>query len=296
MLCQERSQLIDTPRMNSIHIAENKHLRANVFPLHHHSVNELLYIIGGRGELILEGIRVPVRKSDLIIVKSNEEHVMIDEPADLLHLYCIHFSDEVLNDQQGRRVLIQFIKELDLDSRIIPTFDHPDFYLIPQYFREILLEQNNRTEEARLLMKLNLAEVLIRIKRALCSRTSQTVSCLKFPSSTERSVLRVIQYLEKNYDRNLPIEELAAMVPLGTRQFTRIFKKLTNKNIKEYTQELRINEAKRLLLTRQKEIKAVSSEVGFEDLSHFYRVFKKFTGTTPKNYVSSSHAVCLATY
>jgi two-component system response regulator YesN len=83
----------------------------------------------------------------------------------------------------------------------------------------------------------------------------------------------------------LHLDELALRVPLGTRQFTRIFSKLTNKHFKEYIQELRINEAKRLLSSGQKEIKSVCFEVGFEDLSHFYRVFRKLTGTTPKNYV-----------
>jgi len=98
--------------------------------------------------------------------------------------------------------------------------------------------------------------------------------------------------MEKNYYRNLALEELAAMAPLGVRQFSRIFKKLTNMNFKEYLQDLRINEAKRLLSTRQRGIKSISFEVGFEDLSHFYRVFRKFTGTTPKNYIMNSRILC----
>ena len=80
---------------------------------------------------------------------------------------------------------------------------------------------------------------------------------------------------------------MADMVPLGARQFIRIFNKLTNKRFKEYLQELRINEALRLLATHQKEIKSTCFEVGFEDLSHFYKVFRKYTGTTPKKYLMS---------
>src|SRR5262245_7461237 len=117
MLYRGKSTLMDTPAMASFCIAENKHLRANAFPLHYHRVNELFYIIDGKGELILEDLRQPVKKSDLILVRSNEDHVILDEPQDLLHLYCIHFSDEVLNDQPGGSVLTQFLAELELDKR-----------------------------------------------------------------------------------------------------------------------------------------------------------------------------------
>jgi transcriptional regulator GlxA family with amidase domain len=175
-----------------------------------------------------------------------------------------------------------------LKKRIITTINNPDFYRIPQYFREMMFEQNNQTEESHLLMRLLFTEMLIRIRRFVHSDTAQQAPSTSGLSPTEKSVLRVINYMEKNFYRNTSLEELASMVPLGTRQFIRIFQKLTNMNFKEYLQELRINEAKKLLATRQKEIKSVCFEVGFEDLSHFYRVFRKFTGTTPKNYVVGS--------
>ena len=134
-------------------------------------------------------------------------------------------------------------------------------------------------------MRLIFTEMLIKIKRYIRFNRDYPASATEALSPTERSVLNVIRYIESNYYKNLQLEDLASRVPLGTRQFTRIFNKLTNKHIKEYIQELRINEAKRLLSSGQKEIKSVCFEVGFEDLSHFYRVFRKLTGTTPKNYV-----------
>jgi AraC-like DNA-binding protein len=273
--------------MASFYIAENKHLRANLFPMHYHSVNELFYIIDGKGELVLEDTRLPVKKSDLILIRSNENHAIMDEPADLLHLYCVYFSDDVLNYHEATR-LLPFIEGLDLDSRIISTVNNPDFHRTPQYLREMMFEQNNQTEESPLLMRLILTEMLIRIKRYLTYDPQQVMQHPNPLSPTERAVQGVIHYMEKNYYRNLLLEELAGMVPLGTRQFIRIFKKLTNMHFKEYLQELRIQEAKRLLATQEKEIKSVCFEVGFEDLSHFYRVFRKYTGTTPKNYVTGS--------
>ena len=285
------AKLIDPPQISTFWIEENKHLRANRFPLHYHSVNELLYIIDGKGEFILEGLRLPVNKYDLILVRSNETHVIIDEPSDLLHLYCVYFSDELLNDQSGGNFLSRFINELDEKQRVIPTIYNPSFFRLPQFLREIMFEQNNPTEDSPLLMRLVFIEMLIRIKRFIQANMGPSIFEPDSLSPTERSVLSVIQYMEKNYYRNLVLEELADMVPLGIRQFTRIFKKLTNMNFKEYTQELKINEAKRLLSTRQKGIKSVCFDVGFEDLSYFYRVFRKRTGTTPKNYAMNSRAL-----
>ena len=279
------SRLIDSPDIASFHIAENKHLRANVFPMHYHRVNELFYILDGKGELILEDVRLPIKKSDLILVRPNEDHAFMDRPGELLHLYCVYFSDDALNYRHGDNTLISFLGELGHASRIISTQDSPSFYDIARYFREILFEQNNPSAESHLLMRLLFTEMLIKIKRFIESNRSDRDPAADALSPTERAVLNVVRYVESNYYRNLNLEELAARVPLGTRQFTRIFHKLTGKHVKEYVQELRINEAKRLLSSRQKEIKSVCFEVGFEDLSHFYRVFRKLTGTTPKSYV-----------
>lgn len=283
------SKLIDIPGNAPFYIAENKHIRADVFPLHHHRVNELFYILDGKGEVILNDVRMPVGKSDLILIKANEDHAFVDDEEDLLHLYCVYFSDSILTYQQDDNSLIEFVHGLAINERVISTHSNPDSYDIPRYFRRIMFEQNNRTEESELLMRLVFTEMLIRIKRLIAFERNESLSGagLGSLSPTERSVLGVIRYMEKNYFRNLLLEELATMVPLGTRQFIRIFNKLTNKHFKEYMQELRINEAKRLLSTGRKEIKSVCFEVGFEDLSHFYRVFRKFTGTTPKNYVMS---------
>jgi len=291
MYHRRAAKLIDPPQISSFWIEENKHLHANRFPLHYHRVNELLYIIDGKGEFNLEGLRLPIKKYDLILVRSNENHVILDDPPELLHLYCIYFSDEMLNDPHGGNLLSRFINELEENQRVISTLYHPSFLQLPLYLREILFEQNNPTEDSLLLMKLIFVEILIRVKRFIHSNMGSSVFETDSLSPTERSVLGVIQYMEKNYYRNLVLEELADMVPLGTRQFTRIFKKLTRMNFKEFTQELKINEAKRLLSKRQKGIKSVCFEVGFEDLSHFYRVFRKFTGTTPKNYAMNTRVL-----
>lgn len=279
------SRLIDSPDIASFHIAENKHLRANVFPLHYHRVNELFYILDGKGELLLEDVRLPIKKSDLILIRPHEDHAFMDQPGELLHLYCVYFSDDALDYQRGDNTLIKFVQEMDRASRIISTQDSPNFYDIPRHFREIMFEQNHPTAESHLLMRLIFTEMLIKIKRFIEFNRSYPAPATDALSPTERSVMNVVRYVESNYYRNLNLEELASRVPLGTRQFTRIFNRLTNKHFKEYIQELRINEAKRLLSSRQKEIKSVCFEVGFEDLSHFYRVFRKLTGTTPKNYV-----------
>ena len=63
-----------------------------------------------------------------------------------------------------------------------------------------------------------------------------------------------------------------------------LFKKSTGSSFKEYLNMVRIEESKRLLSNTDFSIIDIAIAVGFEDQSYFSKVFKKFTGLTPKQF------------
>ncbi len=64
----------------------------------------------------------------------------------------------------------------------------------------------------------------------------------------------------------------------------RRFKAATGRTLIEHVQDLRIEEAKRLLETGTKPAEEVSAEVGYEESAFFRRLFKRLTGVTPGQY------------
>ncbi len=96
-----------------------------------------------------------------------------------------------------------------------------------------------------------------------------------------------IKYLEKNWNRDIKISEVAARCGVSETYFRRLFVKWAGVSPVEYRNTLRISHAKALLSRRSASIAEVAYAVGFDDQFYFSRIFKKLVGISPKDYRTS---------
>jgi AraC-like DNA-binding protein len=94
----------------------------------------------------------------------------------------------------------------------------------------------------------------------------------------------VIDYINRNAAKPLVVTELAAIAGMNYNGFSAGFHCAFGVSPKQYICKRRINMAKTLLLTSDMTIKQISSQVGYDNEFFFYRLFKKYTGQTPKYY------------
>ena len=92
------------------------------------------------------------------------------------------------------------------------------------------------------------------------------------------------EYLKQHYRESSVIVQVVDQTNIPERTFKRRFKTATGTTLIEYVQNLRIEEAKRLLETGQMPVDEISIEAGYEDASFFRRLFKRLTGLTPSQY------------
>ena len=97
-------------------------------------------------------------------------------------------------------------------------------------------------------------------------------------------VRRSEEWLAENFQDSRAIANVVAISGLPERTFKRRFRNATGSTLKDYLQNLRIEEAKRLLETSRAPIEEISWASGYEDVSFFRRVFKRLTGMTPAAY------------
>ncbi|MBV0933498.1 helix-turn-helix transcriptional regulator [Marinobacterium weihaiense] len=99
-----------------------------------------------------------------------------------------------------------------------------------------------------------------------------------------RSVHPALSYMQLHLGERINEEQLAGFCNLRPLQFSRQFKKAYGVTFQEMLQQLRIQEATRLLANPELQILDVALTVGYRDHSYFCRVFKKYLGVTPKTY------------
>ena len=82
----------------------------------------------------------------------------------------------------------------------------------------------------------------------------------------------------------MKISEVAAIVSLSESAFSHYFKKRTFKSFSQFVNELRVGYASRLLIETDKTISEAAFESGFNNISHFNRLFKEITTKGPFEY------------
>lgn len=100
-------------------------------------------------------------------------------------------------------------------------------------------------------------------------------------------IQKAITYIRINKQEKVSLDDVASHVFLSPSHFCRVFKTETGENFNDCVNRIRIEEAKRLLLTDQVAMKDLADILGFDGQSYFSKVFKKSTGITPSKYRES---------
>jgi len=101
------------------------------------------------------------------------------------------------------------------------------------------------------------------------------------------TIYKALDYIKRNFNKRITLEEVAGQVYLNPSYFSKIFKSEMKTTFVSYVNKIRIHAAKNLLSDISIPLTDISCMVGFEDQSYFTKVFKKATGVTPGKYRES---------
>ena len=132
--------------------------------------------------------------------------------------------------------------------------------------------------EAELLAPLVRDEILIRLLRGPMGR--RVVEIGRAGSRLQR-VANAVSWLRANFDQPANIEELAKLVNMSVTSFHRQFKAVTGMSPLQYQKTLRLQEARRLMLTTMLDVGTAGRRVGYVSPSQFSREYGRFFGTAP---------------
>lgn len=104
-------------------------------------------------------------------------------------------------------------------------------------------------------------------------------------AQSREAVRRSIDGLHRLDAAAVNVDVLARQANIGTRQYTHLFRQLTGQSPLDYITELRLNEAKKKLLTSNESLQQIAQSAGFKDVYYFSRRFKQLVGQSPRQYV-----------
>jgi AraC-like DNA-binding protein len=132
--------------------------------------------------------------------------------------------------------------------------------------------------DADLLAPLVVDEILIRLLR---SRIGARFAQMGFAESSVHRVAKAISWLRANFSQPMKVEELAELVHMSVSSFHEHFKSVTSMSPLQYQKTLRLQEARRLMLSTMMDAGIASQRVGYLSASQFSREYSRFFGSAP---------------
>lgn len=278
-----------TPLMGKdvLYIAD-RHKKEFTYPIHNHSVYELNFVENAKGvRRIVGDSQEVIGDYDLCLITSPDlEHVWeqnechSDDIREITVQFDFSMSDETLFGRNPYASITRMMQEakkglsfpLQAIMKVYGMLDtlssvKDDFYAVQQFLT--ILYELSRCENARTLASSSYAKVTV--------------------EDDSRRILKVKNFISKNYMDELRLPELASLAGMSSSAFSRFFKLHTGRNISEYIIDLRLGYAARMLVDTDKCISEIGFDCGFNNLSNFNRIFKKKKGCSPSEFRESYH-------
>lgn len=251
------------------------------FPLHFHEDYELCLTLNVRGKRILGNLAEDFTEKDLVITTPN-----------VLHCYK---RDEAFLNVRCEVVVVQFPRELpawgifDTDPlrNIRNMLNQPAPGLkFPEETAESVRERLLRLPAAQGFEGVHLFFDILH-ELACADRTKVELIGVQSGDSIfqhSRRINRIVQFVEKNYNRKISLEDIGELVGMSASSVSRFFKKRTRHNFWDYLNGFRIDRAAQMMIETEHTISEISYACGFNNISNFNRVFRERIGTTPSDY------------
>lgn len=233
-------------------------------PCNVHRNPELLRVVGGSG-IIRNGDEVlEVGAGDLVVVEPYAVHQVLSDGG--LHFYCL-IPDLDFCIANG----------LNADGLSFPPRIRDEELL--RRFDRIVAEYRNPSSFPEAGIRCAVLDIML----DLCRRYAVPRTAGREMEPSFGYIRKAMEYIKQNIGKKLTVDAIAASAGLSKYYFLRRFKETTGRTVMDYVNTLRCEYARELLQTGRYSVKQTAGLCGFENLSYFTNVFKKYTGLLPSS-------------
>ncbi|MGF7216283.1 AraC-like DNA-binding protein [Spirosoma lacussanchae] len=252
---------------------------------HFHRECQLVYVVQSSGQRIVGDSVEPFEDGELVFLGSDVPHVWHNEkkyfqgsgefhahslamyifPDRLIETMAAYGNKQVVESwlSTAQRGIIYSGKcRTSILEQLDETFRHEGLAQVVAFMK--LIHNMIYATEFRLLASANYVN--------------------SYPGNDNPRMDKLFKFIFLNYRREISLKEVASVANMNEFSFCRYFKSRTQKTFIEFVNELRIAQACKQMLERNENIELIANECGFNNLTHFNKLFKRIKGVTPKEY------------
>jgi AraC-like DNA-binding protein len=240
-------------------------------PFERRRFDKICLVSGGDGFLDRAGaLGVPLSDGDLLVVPAGCRHRFRDRPRAPLTLNVVCVA------RRGRGAALRALLGRARQGRPLPLGDAYRRGQVLRQIRAMVFEQTRRAPYFRQAMEAQLEDLAVTVLRARAARPPDA----RRHSGPAARVRGSLAWLAGHFREPVRIPALARMAGMSYRSYTEHFRRASGRTVAQHLAGLRAGYALERLRAGSGIVDA-ALDAGFNDLAHFYRVFRRLHGTTP---------------
>lgn len=233
------------------------------FRFNWHESIEIIYVDDGSGYVICDFEETQVNRGDIFVINSNVLHAFKTDTH--MSFYYLIIDSNFCKTNSVDVFQILFENKI-CDSRAVAMFE------------TILHTVNNKSDFYVAKVRAKVLDFLVFICETYSKAIDKTEN--RYNKNFDY-IKKSIVYIRDNIGDKITVDTLSQISGMSKYHFIREFKRITHYTPIMYINSVRIETAKKLISGGKLSIKEVCERCGFDNLSYFTKIFKRYTGITP---------------
>ncbi len=253
--------------------------------MHWHDHLEIALVLGGCGAFLFGRRALAAETGDVFFIDNSQPHVALADPDGTLRLLLVLFRPELIAGPGSRELDLGYLAPFRVDGRTasarIPGGSPLAAELAP-VLRELRETWERHEPAERHLLDATLRRALGLVIR---DRGTGCADAAARAAADRRVQIRpVLAYVDRHCRESITLDDVAEVVHVSPSRVRHVFKDVTGVGFKEYVTNVRVAEAKRLLLSTDLSVAEIARAVSYTNLHQFYRVFYRSCSMSPGEY------------
>lgn len=254
----------------------------NMLSKHFHNEYEIYYLVSGERYYFIEKQIYYVKKGSLVFIDRNQIHKTVGANTNYHDRILMLISEDAI------KPIFSLCEGFDIPAFFSKNFGIIELNEAGQKHIECILfaiirEMKQKHSNYDFLIKMKLAELLIYAVRC---KNGENFTLKAEPVKTEKykKISEIAQYISEYYQSDISLSDISRDFYISKCYLSRIFKEITGFTVNEYINIIRVKKAQQLLEHSEYNITEISELIGYDSITYFEKIFKKYLELSPLKY------------